>query len=332
MHLPPLSRAFTDASFPVDNLLNPCHCKDIYNCKCRNTNASGSSGLDALASAAALCCSSENSAPQVSSSQLLTPQEGASCCGSSPSSIPSKRRRRRSSASAHDHDRSKRGLSLAPILLPEPFETPPVFPSIPPLSTIASIAGTGCCCGFDCTCPGCVEHRGSEHASKADGDCPECGHCIDHTHGIEFPPSTGYGSSLPSASAAPTPTSTATPSFIDAFFARAAAAIPPPPSQRAAFSALSFDPQDVTVYPPALFAGAGARLDAHGPAFGLVRLPKLECCAGSCGCPGDGCGCGTDCNGCCSVHEPGRDGVVQQEAGAGAAGPSSEDGCCAVTQ
>ena len=181
------------------------------------------------------------------------------------------------------------------MLSPTLCDAPSEFPTIPPLSTVASLAGTGCTCGFNCTCPGCVEHRGAEHASKKHDDCPECGNCIDNQQGIELPAATGYGS-------ASVPIAPVSPSFIDAFFARAAA-IPPPPMSRASASAMSFDPMNVTVYPRNLFLGEKNLLDKHGPAFGLVRLPKLECCSGRCGCPGDACGCGQDCDGCCATHE-----------------------------
>ncbi|EKM60433.1 uncharacterized protein PHACADRAFT_83199 [Phanerochaete carnosa HHB-10118-sp] len=317
-----------DPKSRFDNLLNPCYCQDIYSCKCRDNGAACCSGLDALANAAALCCSPENNILLGPSLQLPTPQ-ASSCRSMTPTaSIPSKRPCSRSPSSRHEDDRPQRGPSLPPIQLPELLNAPPVFP-IPPLSTVASIAGTGCTCGFDCTCPGCEEHRGTEHASKAADDCPECGHCVDNQTGPELPTSSGYVSSLSSAPSSPS-TSAFAPngSFIDAFFARVAATIPPPPSQRAAFSAFSFDPQNVTVYPPSLFAGERERLDKQGPAFGLVRLPRLECCA-------EGCECGQDCHGCCSVHQgrerDGREGCVEQDAGMSPVEPSAIGGCCSVS-
>ncbi|GJE94227.1 Copper-fist domain-containing protein [Phanerochaete sordida] len=321
----------SDPKSRVDNLLNPCHCKDIYSCSCNNECAAGCSGLDTLAKAAALCCGTLDKAPSDPSPQIPMPQEGGCCQKTPPASVPSKRPRRHSSSSPDEDDRARRGPSLPPLHLPEPLEAPPVFPVIPPLSSVASIAGTGCTCGFDCTCPGCEEHRGPSQAANA-ADCPECGHCTDNTHGLELPSSTGFGSSLP-ALRVPSPAFAPAPSFLDAFFARAAATIPPPPSQRAGFSAFSFDPQNVTVYPPGLFAGERARLDAHGPAFGLVRLPKLECCAGKCGCAGDSCGCGQDCNGCCAVHEGGerRASEERSQHGEQVAGSSTVRSCCATS-
>jgi len=37
-------------------------------------------------------------------------------------------------------------------------------------------------------------------------------------------------------------------------------------------------------------------------AFGLVNLPKLECCGGRCSCPAGGCSCGKGCDGDCAEH------------------------------
>ncbi len=222
-----------------------------------------------------------------------------SCCQPSrPSSPPAKRRRHRSrSKSPSPTSNIQKGPSLPPILciLPtsalSPALPPPEFPAIPPLNAVASLAGTGCTCGFDCTCPGCVEHRGPQHAEKHSHNCPDgCNTCVDHSLIMELPKSTTYGT---------IPATPSVPSFMEAFLARAAA-LPLPPSQRA--STINLDPTNVTVYPTSLFDGKN-KLDERGPAFGLVQLPKLECCAGRCGCPGDSCGCGTACDGCCANDE-----------------------------
>ena len=156
-------------------------------------------------------------------------------------------------------------LSLPPILEPLAFldNTPPLFPDIPPLKTFLSLAGTGCTCGLECSCPGCVEHRGPDHASNSHPDCSDdCRYCVDGQQGIELPASTGYGSAnIPSVSAVNT-------TFIDALIARAAAAIPPPPTSRASLPGVSLDPTNVTVYPQSLFADEGKRLDEQGPSIG----------------------------------------------------------------
>lgn len=177
-------------------------------------------------------------------------------------------------------------LELPPILL-EPIlpVSVPDFPIIPPLSTIKSIAGSGCTCGFNCTCPGCVEHRTLRYAEKHHKDCSEgCSHCVDHTAGIGLPHQD---------------TSSHDRNPMDAFFARAAA-LPNPPSNRRT----ELDPGDITVYPWELFSGSSTRADERDVAFGLVKVPRLECCRGQCGCPASGCQCGQSCRGCCDGTPP----------------------------
>jgi len=77
-------------------------------------------------------------------------------------------------------------------------------------------------------------------------------------------------------------------SFLDRFFARAAA-LPPPPLHRM-MSSYHIDPMDTSLYSP---------VGAQGSPFGGVNLPKLECCGGQCNCPSDQCTCRTSCAGCC---------------------------------
>jgi len=212
------------------------------------------------------------------------------------------RKRRRSSSneatsSLHVHSHTEESLELPPIRYPG---TPdgrsggspvvPVFPPIPPLCEITSLAAPGCCCGVECTCPGCVQHRGRGHASKDFHDCADgCGTCVDNENGVALPsPRSG---SFPSHKSG----SSAQPNFIDAFFARAAA-LPLPPATRTA----GLDAMNVTIYPTALFRGDAKEREERGAAFGLVSLPPLECgCAGGCGCPAGRCGCGEGCGGCC---------------------------------
>ncbi|TCD60797.1 hypothetical protein EIP91_009510 [Steccherinum ochraceum] len=266
----------------VTNLLNPCTCKDIWSCRCAQTSASAAlsdnagrldsrRSLAALADAAALCCGQDinavpATAPSSQDSTSLTAQvpnptvqkHPRDCCQSSPKSR-SKKLRRRSPTPTQKDATASRGPDLPPLLgsafdYGSPVAPPPVFPDIPPLSSVASIAGSGCCCGFRCTCVGCVEHRGVEHASKDHKDCPDgCGSCIDYDGGIE----------LPTLGSAPEPKPT---NFVDAFFARATASIPRPPSQRRA--SISFDPVNITVYPSTLFSGPGNIMEEQGAAFG----------------------------------------------------------------
>lgn len=167
------------------------------------------------------------------------------------------------------------GPDLAPIYYSPssqyPFTSPtPIqeFPSMPPMSTLDSLAGTGCTCGIQCSCPGCVEHRGSLHANRDRRDCHDgCGTCIDPSLETSLP---GTSNSLGT-------------SFLDRFFARAAA-LPPPPSHRK----MHLDPMDTTLYMDT------ARL----PGSNTVNLPKLECCGGQCICPAGQCSCRASCVGC----------------------------------
>ncbi|KAJ7073230.1 ACE1 transcription factor [Mycena belliarum] len=83
---------------------------------------------------------------------------------------------------------SPRGV-LAPMLtLSSPVHassTAPTFSAfnntpLPPMRIIASLAGSGCTCGVECLCPGCVEHRGPVGAASGRRSCTDgCGTCTD---------------------------------------------------------------------------------------------------------------------------------------------------------
>lgn len=314
----------SDTRAALPTLLNPCTCKDVWTCKCRpssnvrqNASDSGLSRLATLANAAALCCDhggppfpQEDHIPPIadSSSTVQLSKRRVSHVGtSSPKSQMSKspkrlRRRSPSPQASSPVITDQRGPDLPPITIPplsQPGDTPvppPVFPPIPSLSSVASIAGTGCTCGFRCLCPGCMEHRGAEHASHEFNDCADgCGHCVDYAGGVELPTHSPSCSSLTSTLTSKQ-TGAAT-NFIDSFFARAAT-LPPPPASRSRSRIGSLDPRDVTVYPRSLFAGDSKYLEERGPSFGLVQIPKLECCSGRCTCPPGECGCGDACDGC----------------------------------
>jgi hypothetical protein len=277
-------------AFLVDSLLNPCNCKSVWRCKCRTAAASGAqgSGLETLARAAAMCCSNE-------ASTSTSPQATRKSTKRKPS--------RPGSPGLVNHKRPKNSTKTVPSPSPGPelapiyFDTSsssttqianplPDFPIMPPISEIASLAGSGCTCGLQCACPGCVEHRGTEYASKERRDCAEgCGTCIDNNHGVALP---GHDSGTTDVMHATT--------FLDKFFARAAA-LPAPPINRRMGVGVDLDPMNVMVYPGTVRAtGEG------GFAFGLVSLPKLECCGGRCACPNGTCGCGKSCNGSCVNH------------------------------
>ncbi|KAJ7073220.1 copper fist DNA binding domain-containing protein [Mycena belliarum] len=173
-----------DVRQQVGTLLNPCHCKPGRKCKCRTPSQAGP----------------RPPTPVASTSKAAPP---------------------------HTHPRPPSpGPRLAPMLtISSPdhltLETPiPEFSTqLPSMLVMNSLAGSGCTCGVECSCPGCLEHRGPAHASAsghrscADG----CGTCVDAHSGIEF--------ALPGSSA-PGPASS-----IERFLARAAA-LPRPPVRR----------------------------------------------------------------------------------------------------
>lgn len=260
----------------VDVLLNPCSCQNpAWKCKCRKHPSTSSSsqpliGLATLAHAAELCCSV---GPNTDSRKSTRP----------PSPHQSHKRAK------HIHNNVP-GPELPPILFSTspspPMDALPDFGFMPPIDEITSLAGSGCTCGVECNCPGCVEHRGSEYADTTRPNCAhgDCGTCIDNRH----------GPGLPSASSLdPRYTSSR---MIDQFFARAAA-LPAPPTNRKMGVGVQLDPGNVIVYPT-----AAMETRERGVAFGLVTIPKLECCGGNCGCPDGSCSCGKACDGCCSEH------------------------------
>ncbi|KAF9455318.1 hypothetical protein BDZ94DRAFT_1205886 [Collybia nuda] len=277
-----------DARQRVDTLLNPCNCKSVWKCKCRTAPISDTqgSGLETLARVAVMCCNNEasTSSPPVNKST----KRKLSRLGS-PSLTTHKRLKHITKSTASPSP----GPELPPIqfdisVSPTGKTSNPLpdFPVMPPMSEIASFAGSGCTCGVQCACPGCVEHRGAEHASKERNDCADgCGTCIDSNHGVALP-----GHDCEAANGVNTS------KFLDKFFARAAA-LPLPPTNRRMGVGVDIDPMNIMVYP-----GAARATDEGGFAFGLVSLPKLECCGGRCACPTGRCGCGKLCDGSCANH------------------------------
>ncbi|KAJ3811750.1 copper fist DNA binding domain-containing protein [Lentinula aff. lateritia] len=240
----------------VDTLLNPCSCKNpAWECNCRQfANSCSADGLNTLAQAAQLCCAVASNT--VSSKPTRPPS-------------PTYLRKR----IKHTHNTPDTHLESA---------------SMPPITQIASIAGSGCTCGVECNCPGCVEHRGAEYAdSERQGCDPDpCGTCVDNHQGIGLP-----GSSF---SLDPRYTSSR---MINQFFARAAS-LPSPPVNRKMGIGIKLDPGNVMVYPT-----AAMETKERGVPFGLITIPKLECCGGKCGCPDGDCSCGKSCEGCCTDHD-----------------------------
>jgi len=296
----------------IDSLLNPCTCKSVRKCRCRpehsreGTLPSGSSvvasrnGLSTLADAAALCrggkfCSNHPSCDTNGSMAALTPLNAStSRLKRQPSrlSIPPN--------SVHKPKQTVPGPALPPILYSSLVSSHqvPDFPTIPPISIITSLAGTGCTCGLYCACLGCVEHRGEEYASKNVSDCADgCGTCVDWRDGIGLPKRNDL-------------TGGRSKNIVNQFIARAAA-LPLPPQNRNRHPCTKIDLVNVQVYPPDLFSAprpAGTvnnrttNTEVREAAFGIVKVPKLECCGGRCGCPEDGCSCGKSCDGRCEEN------------------------------
>lgn len=168
------------------------------------------------------------------------------------------------------------GPDLAPIRFSPSLPLAiPDFPSMPSMSEISSLAGSGCTCGVLCACPGCVEHTDPENDTSKRKDCGEgCGACIDHSIEAALP-----GQAKESIN------------FLDRFFARAAA-LPPPPTHRM-MSSYHLDPMNRHIY-------AGIPKSGSQPfTFGMIDLPKLECCGGGCICPTGQCTCRVTCTGSC---------------------------------
>ncbi|KAL1672991.1 hypothetical protein EV122DRAFT_271082, partial [Schizophyllum commune] len=256
-----------DSRQRVDALLNPCCCGDVRGCRCNIAQASTSatttstsatvflaragspsSGLNALAAAAAALSRQIPKSPLHQDGPSPSPFEGSSLLAPSTAST-------------------------------SPFPDLPQF-TLPHFTTLTSLAGSGCTCGVDCTCPGCSEHRGAEHVTHTHADCKEgnCIHCVDgdmagradalENDAFGFGGSSmfrrdgplGFGSN---DSAGLFGNAAATNDALAKFFAQAAL-LPLPPNR------------------------SGQR----------VELPKLECCGGNCGCPDGRCGCGQTCDGC----------------------------------
>ncbi|KZV74752.1 copper-fist-domain-containing protein [Peniophora sp. CONT] len=212
----------------VDSLLNPCSCLDVWTCTCdkrpsasASTSAThtalsaGSSGLDALAQAAAELFGTNQDgraleqAPVQSSETQAEPRPRKHCCSPRGSPAPAKRAKTQSSPTP--------GPDLPPLLFSS--ATLPDFPTtseMPSFSKLETIAGSGCSCGVNCSCPGCAEHDRSDSSAERCGD--SCGNCVD--------PSTGV---LPGDAASAGESSVSRSAVFEKMFFKHAALLPPPP-------------------------------------------------------------------------------------------------------
>jgi len=134
---------------------------------------------------------------------------------------------------------------------------------MPSMSEISLLAGSGCTCGVQCACPGCVEHTTDTGTRCGDG----CGACIDPS--IEVAPSQAKEST----------------SFLDRFFARAAA-LPPPPARRK-MSSYHLEPMNTHIL---------SQSSSSQPFNFGVNLPKLKC-DGRCDRSVEECRCRENCAG-----------------------------------
>ncbi|TFK76662.1 hypothetical protein BDN72DRAFT_806673 [Pluteus cervinus] len=291
----------------VDSLLNPCHCNNVWKCKCKGVQppylSQPSQGLAALArAAAAISTIRATSASSSSSSSSYQPVAGPSTRAAAPKRIPSRPNSPRIGNKRAKLDNNLNnplpspGPHLPPILMADDqpslaLNSVPEFPVMPPISTLSSFAGSGCTCGFHCACPGCVEHRGRANAAGDRNDCGEgCGNCVDDQLRV-LPGHGGQGkedSFINSANAN---------TLLDEFFARAAALPLPPANRRMGGGGVDLDPTNSIVYPEIVRDRDAGECAV---AFGLITVPKLECCRGNCGCPPAGCSCNSACDGCCA--------------------------------
>ena len=281
----------------VDRLLNPCRCKSVWECQCNTSSRPSDRGrVETLVRAATWINPVLVSPTSSRFSALAIPSEPPpvrkSCCASKNPPM----------AVSREDTGPVRGPDLPPLLLdPEQLDpltrNPPCFatpPSIPPMKSVVLLAGTGCSCGFECACPGCAENRipslsAAPPETSRIRSCPDdCPHCVDRLGGVALP-EPGPASKRHSFGG-----------IVDPFLSHAAN-LPPPPKNRS----VDIDPTNITVFPVGLFSvdlsgsSDGIRQGKARSAWGLVDIPKLECCGGACGCPDDGCVCRNSCVGCC---------------------------------
>jgi hypothetical protein len=244
----------------VHDLLNPCECGD--NCQCGAPDLPAevpvaapknvTKGLAVLAQAAALLDNIHLPKPKITKAVATKAKKRARDGSVSPTIRPAEPKRNKQISDLEDEipkssccSAKKASSAAAPTLPPlslfgsHATFTPAPLPKVPLLAPsssapvltsayVESVAASGCCCGFQCSCPGCTEHRGTNHAEPGHGDCAsgDCPTCVDHQSGlglqvpVPLPP---FNFAAAAASSVPAPSATA----IDALFAR------PPPSRPA---------------------------------------------------------------------------------------------------
>jgi hypothetical protein len=153
----------------VESLLNPLPAPLGV-----NKVSSSLNGLATLAHAASLCDEDPSKPP------------------SSPSSSHPTENTRLPELTQSEHSERSCCAPQKPPPTPSLVKLPPLLTSVSSLSSaptapltmpefdrLASLAGTGCTCGFTCACPGCAEHRGADNPTVLARGEANCRDCID---------------------------------------------------------------------------------------------------------------------------------------------------------
>jgi hypothetical protein len=209
----PSSAPASSSKPSVHDLLNPCECGD--DCQCGPgshvlmapivTEKQMVTGLNALAQAAAIIAADDIPKPQPKLVEVTKSKatKRARERSTSPTAPPAKaRRNKKISEPTQDHGHTLSSLLDNEDAFPVPQQSMPSFP-LPSMHAVTAIAGTGCCCGFDCNCPGCTEHRGAEHAEPGHGDCASgmCATCVDNIAPLAYVSAPALDVPAPSATA-----------------------------------------------------------------------------------------------------------------------------------
>lgn len=201
----------------MHDLLNPCECGS--NCECgapdsltsshsSRTEPKGvSKGLAVLAQAAALLDNALVPKVKVVKAHLSKTKKRTRDGSASPTIRPAElKRSKQISASETPSSSCCSSKKILPSADPEvpplsffgshllapveraPIPAPPYLPPpLPPASTLqAESTASGCCCGFQCNCPGCTEHRGAAYAEPGHSDCAsgDCPTCVNNESGL----------------------------------------------------------------------------------------------------------------------------------------------------
>jgi hypothetical protein len=203
---------FIPSTVTVHGLMNACECADECDCgSCEHpeetllgTMPKANLGLVVLAQAAAIVESGGPLPPKQGKPQTNKPKKRTRERSASPA-IPQIQPKRNKSlpepiaASKSSCCASRRATSSEVPVLPALLLHPTPVASIPapkislPVIDVPSRPSPykhattgGCCCGWQCSCPGCTEHRGHDHADAAHANCAsaDCPTCVDNESGL----------------------------------------------------------------------------------------------------------------------------------------------------